>query len=203
MLTTDGTKIIWKGRHGAKGSGTPRRRHTYQNVDVNVMSLLHKVGLWDASSKVLLLMEGRGVLQDLTPEVASWNLLMFLLRDGSLTLMYKASLIILGNIVCLLMHYWENVHADAMTWGIHLVIDGGSWGVSLKLSPKVLANSPMYSSFHSMGTPKPVDYPTCLSDLIHILEGDQEVADGADPLKVYLESCIATYILKAFTKPLV
>ena len=51
--------------------------------------------LWDGSSKVLLKMKGRGVLQDLIPDVGQLELPMFLFRDGSLTLIYMASLMVL------------------------------------------------------------------------------------------------------------
>ena len=53
-----------------------------------------------------------------------------------------------------------------------------------------------------MGTLKPIDYPTFLDDLILVLDGHQEVSDRVAPLKMYPDSHLATYILKAFARTL-
>ena len=49
----------------------------------------------------------------------------------------------------------------------------------------------------SMGTLKPVEYPTFLGDPILVLGSHQD--DGA-PLKMYLDSHLTTYIFKVFDK---
>ena len=74
----------------------------------------------------------------------SWNLPMFLLRDGSLALMKIASLMFLPA------HNAKLVQGYLMTCDILLVYDGdGAVMCSLNLSPKVLPEYPMYSSSQS------------------------------------------------------
>ena len=85
-----------------------------------------------------------------------------------------------------------------------MVIDGGE-GSEMFLEP--FLKHPcrvLYVLFFtvSLGTLKPSDFPTFLNDLL-ALGGHQEVPDGDAHLKMYLYSHLTTYILKAFTKPLV
>ena len=79
-----------------------------------------------------------------------WYLPMFLLRDGSLTLIYRASLMVL-------IRFWSSLPTISkfsilMLWPVVLLWsnmgDGAFW-CSLNLSPKVLEDSPIYSSSHS------------------------------------------------------
>ena len=75
---------------------------------------------------------------------------MFLLRDGLLTLMYGASLIVL-------MSFWSSLPtmlklSMVTSWPVILkwsyIWEGAFW-CSLNLSPNVLEDSPIYSSSHS------------------------------------------------------
>ena len=78
-----------------------------------------------------------------------WYLPMFLFRDGSLTLMNRASLIAL-------VRFWSSIPTmvkllmlilwpEMLQWSN---IGEGAFWCSLNLSAKVLADSPMYSSSH-------------------------------------------------------
>ena len=79
-----------------------------------------------------------------------WYLPIFLFRDGLLTLMYKASLIVL-------MRFWSSLPSmeklsivtaspEVLMWSC---IGEGPLRCSLNLSSKFLADSPIYSSSHS------------------------------------------------------
>ena len=76
-----------------------------------------------------------------------WYLPMFLFRDGSLTLIYRASLMVL-------MRFWSSLPTISkfsilMLWSVVLwwsnMRDGAFW-CSLNLCQKVLEDSPIYSS---------------------------------------------------------
>ena len=54
----------------------------------------------------------------------NWNFAMLLLSDGSLTLMYIVSLMILVMFLCLPTHYGEIFHPGVMTCGDGMVING-------------------------------------------------------------------------------
>ena len=53
------------------------------------------------------------------------------------------------EVVILSPHYTEAINSGIMTCDGIMVIDGGCFKCSLNLSPKVLADSPIYSSSHS------------------------------------------------------
>ena len=79
-----------------------------------------------------------------------WYLSIFLLRDGLLTLMYNTSLIAL-------LRFWSSLPtmlklSNVILWPVMFwwsYIGEGALRCSLNLSPKVLEDSPMYSSSHS------------------------------------------------------
>ena len=79
-----------------------------------------------------------------------WYLPMFLLRDGLLTLIYNASLIVL-------LRFWSSLPTilklSIVTWWPLMLlwskIGEGAFWCSLNLSAKVLEDSPMYSSSQS------------------------------------------------------
>ena len=99
IFTTDGTNGCVKGDTWCKGGlGTP----WCGTILIRVVSVMQGVWLlppyvaeegmgqvWLAAENMLLEMEGKGVKQDLIPDVGKWNSPMFLLWDGSLTLMYR------------------------------------------------------------------------------------------------------------------
>ena len=77
----------------------------------------------------------------------SWNLQMFLLRDGSLTLMNIASLMFLAILLSYLPTMLK-LSRDT-SWPVVLwwsMMGDGALICSLNLSPKVLPDSPMYTS---------------------------------------------------------
>ena len=79
-----------------------------------------------------------------------WNLLRFLLRYGSLTLMNIASLMILAVLCTSLPTMEKCAHWCTVLKCCHVCIWGrGPWDVPLHLSPKVLPDSSMYSSSQS------------------------------------------------------
>ena len=53
-----------------------------------------------------------------------------------------------GDTMFLPVHSVEAVHTDGVSCGLAILVNGG-WG-SLSLSPKVLLDSPIYSSTQSM-----------------------------------------------------
>ena len=94
-----------------------------------------------------------------------WYLPTFLLRNRSLTLMYKASLMVLV-ILCASLLTMEKLST---------LIQGGVLRCSLNLFSKGPCQLNYVLLFTvSMGTLKPVDYPTSLSNLILFLGGHQE-----------------------------
>ena len=89
--------------------------------------------------------------------------------------------------MCLPIHYGEVVvHTAVMRSGVCMVIEGeGALRCSINLSPKVLADSPMYSSLQLLNF---------LCNVIPILGGYQEVFDGVAFLEVDLDPHFATKI---------
>ena len=79
-----------------------------------------------------------------------WYLPTFLLRDRSLTLMYRASYC--SYLVQVLPpNNFEIVDGNTVTTDVTVVIYGrGGFRCSLNLSPKVLEDSPIYSSSQSI-----------------------------------------------------
>ena len=79
-----------------------------------------------------------------------WYLPIFLFRDGLLTLMYRASLMVLmrfwSSLPTILKLSMVTVWPEVLEWSC---IGEGAFRCSLNLSSKFLADSPMYSSSHS------------------------------------------------------
>ena len=132
----------------------------------------------------------------------SWNLPTFQLRDGPLTLMYIACLMILV-VLYLLAHYVEIVHTDVMPRGVTMVIDGVRVPeVFFEPFPKSPCRVPfVFLIAIHLVTLVPVDYPTFLSDIIPVFGGNKEVPGGVISIEMNLDPCLTTDILKAFTKP--
>ena len=72
---------------------------------------------------------------------------------------------------------------------------------SLNLSPKVLADSPIYSSitFHPV-TLIPIDDATLLGDVFSVFGCHQEVFDCLASSKIYLNTILLTGVLETFTQ---
>ena len=108
-------------------------------------------------------MEGRSIEQDFIPYVAQLEFAHVSIegwRDGSLTLMYIASLMVLVRLCASLPNMVEVVYTGVMTCGIDMVIDGRrSPKMFPEPFPKILAESPMYHT--------PVYY-TCTCRLLHL-----------------------------------
>ena len=79
-----------------------------------------------------------------------WYFPMFLLRDGLLALMYRASFMALKRFWVPSPQYGKIVNSDIMTRDVMMVIYG-RWALrcSFNLSSKFLADSPIYSSSQS------------------------------------------------------
>ena len=79
-----------------------------------------------------------------------WYLSTFLLRDGSLTLMYRASFIVLiwfkSSLPIILKLLMVTLWPLMLLWSY---MGEGGFRCSLNLSPKVLEDSPIYSSSQS------------------------------------------------------
>ena len=79
-----------------------------------------------------------------------WNLPVFLFRDTLLALIYRASLMVLvrfwSSLPNILKFSMVTVWQEMLEWSY---IGEGAFRCSLNLSPKFLADSPMYSSSHS------------------------------------------------------
>ena len=126
----------------------------------------------------------------------SWNLPNFLLRDGSLTLMNIASLMILA-VLCVILPTGTILHTNVMSWSVTLVI---YWGGCPEMFRKSVPKSLSWLSYVLLlmvwlGIPKPIDYPTYLGRLILVLRGYQEVCDGVASLKMNLNSHFVTNLL--------
>ena len=82
----------------------------------------------------------------------SWNLPKFLFNDGSLTLMYMASLIFLVSSLCFPVHYGETFWADWMSCCEYACkcMGEGALRCSLNLFSSVHPDSPMYCSVQLM-----------------------------------------------------
>ena len=96
--------------------------------------------------------------------------------------------------VCLPAHYGEIVHTNAMPRGVTMVIDGGP-EVFLEPFPKSSCR-PLYVfliTIH-LTTLLPVDYPTCLSNIIPALWGHLQVLDGIASFEMDLDPCLTTFI---------
>ena len=94
--------------------------------------------------------EGRGINRTSSHMWDKWNLHMFLLWDGSLTLMYMTSLMVL--VMCTTLHTMEKL-STLVWWPVVLAwwqMGERALRCSLSLCPKVLAGSPVYSSSQSI-----------------------------------------------------
>ena len=127
-----------------------------------------------------------------------WYLPMFLFRDGLLTLMYRASFMVL-------MRFWSSLPnmeklsivtawPEMLRWSC---IGEGAFRCSLNLSSKFLADSPIYSSSNP-----PCMTPTFFRDWIFILWRHEEVFDGMTSFKMYFNPIFLASSLEAFTQPL-
>ena len=101
ILIIDGTIwcMIWERDTGAKGGGTPwEKNHSYQCK--KCVFPYHVAwglwgSLWSSGSGHYLIWKARVSCRTTAQMCGSWNFPRFLLRDGSLTLMNMASLMVL------------------------------------------------------------------------------------------------------------
>ena len=125
-------------------------------------------------------------------------------RDGSLTLMYMASLMFLV-MLCASCPLGEIVHTDALPLGVTMVIDGGN-NHEVLLEP--FFNSPcrlLYVFFFAIHLVSlvPVDYPIFLSNIISILKGQKEVLDSVASFEMYWAPTLLQTFLKLLLRPFV
>ena len=157
-----------------------------------------------AAAKVLLEMEGRGVLQDLIPYVGQLEHAYVPIK-GCISDPYEYSLLYgPGDMVCLPTYGREVINTDGMTRGIAIVIDGGGClEMLLEPFPKSLCQvtSVLLLTTH-MVTLEPTNYPIFLSDVIPALWGHHDGPDDPASLEMYLNSNLANAFLKLFAESL-
>ena len=102
-------------------------------------------------------------------------------------------------------YYGKVVHTEVMTCGVTMDISGdGNLRYSLSLSPKVLAESPMYSSSYSTMSYLYLKITPCfLCDVVLALWGHQKACDRIISLEMELNPHFATFFLKLLLKSLV
>ena len=124
---------------------------------------------------------------------------MFLLRDGSLTPMYIASLMTLA-MLCDSIYNKEVVYPGMLTCDVGMIIDGEKIP-EMFLEPllKVPCRFPyiFHITFQPV-TPIPVYYSTLLCDIILVLRGHKEAYDGITCLKADLDPHFDTNVLGTF-----
>ena len=134
-----------------------------------------------------------------------WYLPMFLLRDGSLTLIYRASLTVLVRFWSSLPHYFKIFYTDFVTSGV-IVVKYGEWGLLKFLEPlsKGFGGFPyiFLITLHPV-TFVPIDDSTLFHKRIFVLGSHQEAFDGIASFKIYLHSIFLACSLEAFTQPFV
>ena len=133
-----------------------------------------------------------------------WYLPMFLFRDGSLTLMSRASLIALVRFWSSLPHYSEVVDVDLMTWDIAMIINWGR-GLLVFFEPlfkgycrlsNVLFLTPIFIAFISIYD------STFVGNRILALWSHKEAFDGLSSFEVNLYPTFLAWFLDPLTKPL-
>ena len=101
----------------------------------------------------------------------SWYVPIFLLRDGSLTQMYKVSFIGPSDAMFLPAYYGEAVHTDKMSCGPAVLIDGrGGSKVFFEPIPKGLSRfTDILLLTFCLGAFVPLNYPTLLNSGLLVL----------------------------------
>ena len=124
-----------------------------------------------------------------------WYLPIFLFRDGSLTLIYRASLMVL-------IRFWSKIFKnDFVTSGV-IVVKYGGWGLLMFFEPfsKCSGGFPyiLFITFHPV-TFVSIDDSTLLHHRIFVLGSHQEAFDGIASFEVNLHSILSTYSFQTFT----
>ena len=147
--------------------------------------------LWSSSCRVLLKVACRGVLQHLIPDMGQ---LESLLRDGSLTLMNIASLMI-PAVLYVSLPTMEKLSTwmpcpEVLPWSY---MGEDTLRCSFSLSPKDFSDSPICCTFQSTRVHLNLEFPTYLGDFILVLQSHQEVPDGVASLKMNCARCWCMY----------
>ena len=109
-------KLGAKGDMVLRGIAPPREDHTYQRCRCKMCApYLRWLRRCSSSSKVLLKMEDRGVLQDLIPDVGQLELACVPIKGWIIGPNVHILLCGPGNNVCLHTHYEKIVNNDVMT----------------------------------------------------------------------------------------
>ena len=125
-----------------------------------------------------------------------WYLPIFLFRDGLLTLIYRASLMVLIRFgplspLCQNFQGWfcDQWCSSGQIWGM------GPFDVPWTSLPNALEDSPIYSSSQStLVTFVSVDDSTLLQHRIFVLWSHQEASDGIASFEVDLHSILVTFL---------
>ena len=132
-----------------------------------------------------------------------WYLPIFLFRDGLLTLMYRASFMVL-------MRFWSSLPSmekssivtawpEMLRWSC---IGEGAFRCSLNLSSKFLADSPIYSSSQFTLSHLYLYMTLLFKDWTFIPRSHEEVFDAMTSFKMYFNPIFLASSLEAFTQPL-
>ena len=134
-----------------------------------------------------------------------WYLPIFLFRDGSLILIYRASFDGSHEVLVLSPHYFKIFYADVMTSGVMMVKYGG-WGLLVFFEPlsKISGGFPyiFLITLHPV-TFVPIYDSTLFHQRIFILGSHQETFDGITSFEVHLYSIFLTGSFEAFSQSFV
>ena len=119
ILTTYGTKIYVE-EDMVLRDGSPGEDHTYQSYRCQLCasSQLWLMGVWSIvgwQQQGMLMIGGRGVLQDLIPDVGQLELAYAPIKGWSIDPDVYGLLDDPGNALYIPTHYGETVHTDVMT----------------------------------------------------------------------------------------
>ena len=160
--------------------------------------------LSETAVKALPKMEGGVVLHDLIPNVRQLYIAYVPLKGWLIDPDVHGLLDAPGNVVYLPTHSGEIAHTNTMTRGVTMVIDGGgTLRCSLNLFPKVLTNSPMYSSSQPTWSHLNLQVPYYSEWSYLCLWGHKEAPNGVTSFKTYLDPNLTHTFLKLLLSPLV
>ena len=140
-------------------------------------------------------MEGRGVKQDLIPNVGQLEYVNVSLKEWIIDPDIHGLLDAPSGVAHLPANYGKIVHTDDVLRGVPMVIEGEG---ALRCSFSLLTPYIFLLTIHLV-TLIPVDCPTFLSDIIPVLWVHQDVLDGVASLKV--DPNLMTNNLEVFAEP--
>ena len=148
-------------------------------------------------------MKGKGVLQDLIPNVGQLELAYVPIKGWITDPDVHGFLNGPGNTVRLPSYYGEIVHSGTMTWVVAMVMMGmDSWHIPWTFPKKSMLThlcTPLHNPPVQMWTYRLLHFSWWP---YHCLRGYQEVPEGVATFKMYLDPHLTTYIVEAFAESL-